>query len=402
MPIELNAEGLQIQGTAEIVSELNTAYQGIYGIEVNVTTNSVFGQEIGVQALREASVQQVLLALYSSFDPANATGVPLSDRAALTGTIQKPATFSKSASFQLNGTPGTIVNNDNQFQLIQKQEDWVIVDGPYTIGAGGSVAATAQAAETGPKTFLTSPTTAYSILTPVAGWASVQSTADIDPEDTGSNVESAAELRARRIDELLIQGNDVDAIRAAVGALVGVTSVAVFDNTSCVATFDGIPPGAFEVVVDGGVDAEIAAAIFAHKPPGAEAFGALGPFNQTTVEGQVIPIGFTRPTDVDIDVEIDADSTGAEFPLPVNAVALITSAALDAFNADAQIGRDIFPPKYITTVFVAVRTNEGHDTIVSAEVRMRVGADPFATTPIVITLRQRPDFDSANITTVVT
>ncbi len=401
MPLQLTAAGLQIQSMAEIKTELETKFRDTFGDAVNVTPNAVFGQLIGSHAEREALVQALLLALYNSFDPAFATGVSLDARAGLTATFRKPATKSKSASFQANGVAATIITNGSQFQLIQTQDIWVVVEGPYTIAGGGTIAFTAEALETGPKTFLTTGIAGWSILTPIAGWTSVQSTADLDPEDTGSDVETDPNLRQRRIDELLIQGNDIDAIRAAVGALLGVTAVAVFDNPSCVSVLDGIPPGAFEVVVDGGVDADIAKAIFSNKPPGAEAFGSSGPFPQTTTEGQIINMFHTRPTDVDIDVQISAFTAGAEHPFPVNGLTSIATDLLAAFNADAKIGRDIFPFKYISDVFKAVETDEGNDTIVSAVVQMRVFPAAFSTNPLVITLRERSDFDSARITVTV-
>ena len=99
--------------------------------------------------------------------------------------------------------------------------------------------------------------------------------------------------------------------------------------------------------------------------------------------------------------EIDVTATGAEFDFPVNGVQLITDAFLAAANAVATIGRDQFPPSFIGVCFDAVKTDNDQDTIVACEVRMRVGADPFATTPIPITLRQRADFDSANVTVTV-
>ena len=401
MTIELTAEGIQIQGIAEIIAESQARFRELFGENIGVSANSVFGQQIAANAEREALVQELIEAVYQSFDPRFATGVSLDARAALNGIFRKPATNSKSTSFLATGTPAVPITNGSQFQLIQTADIWEVVDGPFVIDGGGTIAVTAQAVETGPKAFLTTGPAGWSILTPIAGWTSIESTADLDPEDTGSDIESDIALRTRRVDELLIQGNDVDAIRAAVGALVGVTTVAVFDNTSCVVALDGIPPGAFEVVVDGGVDADIAAAIFSRKPPGAESFGSTGPFPQTTSEGQIIDIFLTRPTDIDIDVEIDATATGAEFPLPLNAAATIAAAALEAFNTDAQVSRDIFPGKYTTVVFVSIQTDAGEDTIVSAEVRMRVGIDPFATTPIVISLRERSDFDSANITVAI-
>lgn len=398
MPFAITPTGLNVQSVAEIISELNDDFRSRFGANTDLEPDSVLGNLPAAWAEREANLQQLGNDILQSFDPRFATGVTLDARAALTATFRKPATKSKSTSFLATGVATTIITNGSRFQLIQTGDEWEVVDGPFTIAGGGTIAVTAQAVLTGARTFLTSGPLLWTILTPIVGWTSIEATADLDPEDTGANVETDAALRLRRTDELLVFGNDIDAIRTSVGALVGVTSVAVFDNTSCVAAFDGIPPGAFEVVVDGGVDADIAVAIFDDKPPGAESFGSSVAFPQTTSEGQVIDIFFTRPTDIDIDVEIDYSITGAEHAFPANGEALIAAALLVAFNADADIARNIFPDKYVSDVFLSVQDVNGNDTITSAEVRMRRGVDPFSTIPIVISLRERADFDSANIT----
>lgn len=401
MPFALTATGLQTQSLLEIKTELETSYRAAFGNNVDVTEESVFGQIIGIDSEREALAQAVVLDDYTTRNPNAATGVPLDNISAITNTQRKGATQSKSSSFLATGTAATSITNGSTFQLIQTEDVWVVVDGPFLIDGGGTVVVTAQAQETGPKTFVTSPSTDWSILSPIIGWDTIEATADIDPEDTGQDVETDAALRVRRKDDLLILGNDNTAIRSEVSNLVGVTGVQVFDNKSCISSFEGIPPGAFEVVVEGGVADDIANAIFLHIPPGAESFGSEPSIDITTSEGQVVPISFTRPTDIDIDIEIDATTAGAEFSFPTNGVALIQAAILAAVEQDTVIGRDIFPEKYVSVVFVAVVTDEGGDTLSAATVSMRTGIDPFATTPIVITLRQRSDFDSANISVTV-
>ena len=402
MPLELTDSGLTIQPLTEIKAEMEASFREEYGDEnLVVDPDSVFGREIGIFSEREAKVQQVMLATFVSFDPRFASGRVLDSRAGLTATFRKPATKSKSTSFSATGVAATLIEAGEQFQLITTNDVWVVT-ADVVIGGGGSIPLEAEALETGPKTFQTTLPSGWTILTPVAGWDFIESSADLDPEDTGSDVESDPRLRVRRRESLLKDGNDLEAIRVAVQDLPGVTSVSTFENTDCTQTVDGIPPGAFEVVVDGGVDADIAQAIFDNKPPGAESFGTIIAII-TTSSGQDVNIGHTRPTDVDLDVRITVDTTGAEFAFPANGAQLIEDAFLLAANAVATIARDQFPESFIGTVFASVKNDDGQDTIVSALVEMRtpVGVGPFLTTAQPITLRERADYDSANVLVVI-
>ena len=271
--------------------------------------------------------------------------------------------------------------------------------------AGGSfesssIAVTAQVEETGPKTFLATPATEWSILTSTAGWSSIFTTADLDPEDTGSDVENDPDFRKRRKDSLLKDGNDLEAIRVSVQDVLGVTSVATFENTDCTQTVDGIPPGEFEVVVDGGLNVDIAQAIFDDKPPGAIGNGTES-VPITTSSGQTVNIKFNRPTDIDVDVEITVSTIGAEFAFPSNGAELIKTAFLAAANAVATIARDQMPESFVGVVFGAVKTDNDQDTITSAVVEMRVGANPFDVIPIPIGIRERADYDTLTTTVIV-
>lgn len=395
MSLELTTSGLTIQSLQEIRTELEASYRAAYGENTVVADDSVFGLQIGIHAEREALIQQLLALVFASNNPNSAAGVALDVLSALTNTVRKGPVASKSTGLA-TGVAATVISNGKQVRLIQTQDLWNVVDGPYTIPGGGSITIAIEGAEAGAQTFVTTPSSGWSIETPVIGWNEFETPADIDPEDTGRDIEPDADLRPRRKDELLIDGNDLTAIKAVVGALETVTVVKTFENTDCLNVVDGIDPGAFETVVDGGDDTDIANAIFSRKPPGAEAFGS------TTVlvadgEGSTIPIGFTRPTDIDVFVEIIVDTTGAEGTFPTNGAQLIEDAFLAEANARADINADVIPQAYYGTIFEAVRDpSSGLDSITSVVVNMDTSPAPVAENIIVIALRERADFDTAN------
>lgn len=400
MSLELTETGLTTQPLAEIEAELQAAYRVEFGQNTAVGADTVFGQFISIASEREALLQQMIALVFASNNPDSAFGTALDTLCSLTATFRKGATASKSQGL-VTGTPGTEIANGSQVRLIQTQELWNVVEGPFTIGAGETVVVTIEGAVTGAQTFIGTASSGWSIETPIVGWAEFATTADIDPEDVGRTVEAGADLRVRRKDELLINGNDLAAIKAVVGALETVVVVKTFENTDCLNVVDGIDPGAFETVVEGGDDTDIANAIFSRKPPGAEAFGS------TTVivadgEGGTIPIGFTRPADIDVFVKITVDRTSAEGQFPVNGAQLIEDAFLLEANARADINADVIPQSYYGVIFAAVRDPASDlDSITSCVVEMDTTAVPVGENIITIAIRERADFDTANTDVVV-
>jgi hypothetical protein len=280
---------------------------------------------------------------------------------------------------------------------IETDELWGIVGGPYTIGAGGTVGVNIRAVNTGPLEFKTADL--WTIETPLAGWNDFTAVADIDPEDIGADAETDASLRQRREDELFAGGNDLLGIKAQVTKVTGVTVVAVFENRDCTQFVDGIPPGALEVVVEGGNDTEIAEAILSRKPPGAEAFGMTTQVGLVDQEGNPINIGITRPADIDIAIQIDVDTTGAEVGLVDNFGQLAIDVMLEFANGTAEIGQDVIPQALETPIWDLLRDPEtGKFGATDVLVQVAIVPNPVATVVIPIDNRSRADFDSANIT----
>jgi len=118
------------------------------------------------------------------------------------------------------------------------------------------------------------------------------------PGIRGTDVETDTELRQRMETDLNVVGSGtVDAIRARILQNVdNVISVSVVENTETV-TVDGIPPKAFETIVQGGLEQDIADEIWQVKPAGIQAFGDVIK-DVTDSVGRVHQVGFSKATEI--------------------------------------------------------------------------------------------------------
>ena len=145
-----------------------------------------------------------------------------------------------------------------------------------------------------------------------ADWVAELTSATPGETSGGADAETDTELLGRYYNSLALAGEStVDAIRASVLSVDGVRAALVTENVE-ITEVDGIPPKAFEAVVQGGADTPVAQAIFETKPAGIEAHGAI---NAEVLDdiGNVRTISFTRPTTVDIDVTLTLTLT-ADYP----------------------------------------------------------------------------------------
>ncbi len=102
----LTINGFESKTLQEIKAELEADYRAAFGEDIDVSSTSVIGQVIGNQAKKYAQLWELLQALYSSFDPDNAEGVPLDGVAGFVATRRLPAAPS-TAIVALYGDVGT-------------------------------------------------------------------------------------------------------------------------------------------------------------------------------------------------------------------------------------------------------------------------------------------------------
>ena len=89
----VDSNGLQVSSNTELVSQLTTSFQNIYGNDINIGQNSPDGQMINIFAQGGTDIRELLVQLYNSFDPDNCSGRLLDERCALNNVFRKAGTF---------------------------------------------------------------------------------------------------------------------------------------------------------------------------------------------------------------------------------------------------------------------------------------------------------------------
>jgi len=177
------------------------------------------------------------------------------------------------------------------------------------------------------------------IVTLVPGWDSVN---NLQAASLGRQTETDAELRTRYKSGVYALGAaTLPALQANLESRVaGVRSVRVFENDTDTVDVVGRPPHSIHVVAEGGLDSEIAAAIFQYKAAGIDTFGAI----ETEVidsEGVAHFIHHDRPTPVYIWIKAAITLLPAsEEPFPADGFGQIANNLLAAGNA-LGVGKDV-------------------------------------------------------------
>jgi len=159
----------------------------------------------------------------------------------------------------------------------------------------------------------------------------------------GTNLETDAAFRQRREQLLRATGQGtLEAIIARVIEVEDVVQVFGFENTTLVTDSDGLPGKAFEIVVSGGADADIAEAIWNAKPAGILSFGTTT-VQVTDSQGVDHDISFSRPTLLNMWCDYDVTANADEFPVDGEDQ---IKAAVVALGDLLQIGEDVSYAKF--------------------------------------------------------
>lgn len=225
------------------------------------------------------------------------------------------------------------------------------------------------------------------IVTPVGGLNSVWNVLDAV---VGRLEESDNEYRARRAETLQVAGaGTLEAIRAKLLQVTGVTAVIGFENITDIPDPEGRPPHSFEMVVQGGEDQTIADQIWVTKPAGIRSFGTET-VQITDSQGQVHDIQFSRPTELPIYVEITV-TINSQFP--ANGVAAVRQAIVDAGNA-LGIGREVIVIPYLISSIASIPGIE------DAELLIGIAPNPTLSDNIPVAANQIAVFDSSRVDVV--
>ena len=232
-----------------------------------------------------------------------------------------------------------------------------------------------------------------SIGTPVDGWETLY---NLVAGDAGRDVESDVDLRARHAKSVRGTGSaTIEAIKARMLADVdGVTSIAIYDNRTALAV-DGIPPHAFESVIEGGTNSAIASQLWLTKPAAIETHGNVTVLTKDST-GANQTIKFSRPVTVYGWLTVAVNSLNTEETLPATAATGIKSACVFYANANIGVGDDVIIQRFIGAIYSAV-SGLGSITI-TADVTASSGDTPtYSSANIEVSRAEIAKFDVSRI-----
>lgn len=391
MAFGLTPTGFNPRTLADVKEVLDAEFRAAFGTGINLRAPSRLGTAIGIFSGRVSEVWELGAALHAAFDPEQATGPALENLSVLTGTLRKAASPSIARAVALTGSPGTVIAADppKVLSVLGSPDARFTLGADVTLDGGGAAVADFYGETNGPVPALAG--TLAVIETPVAGWDTASNPTDAEP---GTNDETDPELRTRRRVELRSQGAAAtEAIRAAVLHVDDVTSCTVFENDTDDVNADGMPAHSVEVVVHGGADAAIAAAIFRTVAGGVQSHGTTT-ISVVDSEGVTHAIKFTRPAIVEVYVAIEVEKDPRIVPVENEPTfSLEVRDALLAFgDAAYQGGVDVVASRlYAPATALA-------GVLDVPELFIGTAPDPATAARIPITTRQIARLDSARIT----
>ncbi|HKS94986.1 MAG TPA: baseplate J/gp47 family protein [Terriglobia bacterium] len=345
----------------EILSDLTSELQGIYGQDVDTSDSSPDMIWLNANAERIDAINQLAESVYNARSPAGSIGAGLSRLVKLNGIQRKTDAFSE-APITLSGTPGTVIQAGS---IISHEDDPTITGttdpngGSLTIGGGGTVTGTWVASSPGP--VLASANKLTVIGTVIGGWNSVTNTADASP---GSLAETDPQLRTRRSASVAIPAQSIlDGMFASISAVDNVVHARVWENPEDVplAMPGGgtLPPHSMNVIADGGTAADIAAAIWLKKTGGVTLVGAQTQ-DIVDAQGETHTMKYDRPIDADIYISIvTSEPIGSGTQTLIKNAIVAWGASTNTTDGVANSGYNIANDVIWSQIFIPINTIPG-------------------------------------------
>jgi uncharacterized phage protein gp47/JayE len=295
----VTATGISVETNVQIVSDLTTGLQDIYGDDISVDQNSPDGQLIGIFAQACTDVRELAVQIYNNFDPDQATGTVLDQRVAINNIQRQGGTFTIQPIDITVSTTVTLQGLDANFNSLtgtgytlqdNSGNQWILLN-TVTLTAGLTTL-NFRAAQIGLVQPITNSITNQ--VTVILGVTSVNNSAA--PLTVGQNQETDAQLRLRRAQSTAIGSTGyANGLLGAVLGLTGVIEAVLYNNRSNVTDGNGIPAHGIWLIVDGGSSSDIANTMYKKISDGANMKGSVT-YNIITPSNEI----FTAMWDVPV------------------------------------------------------------------------------------------------------
>jgi hypothetical protein len=358
--IQFTPSGLVIPAETDVLAGVQADINAAFGGGLNAALETPQGQLASSQAAVIGDKNNEVALIVNQVDPQYSSGRFQDAIGRFYFLTRKPATAT-AVTATLGGIAGTLVPAGTLAQ--DTSGNTYVSTGGAIIGAGGTIDVEFQNIQTGPVPCAAG--TLTSVYQAIPGWDTITNAAD---GTMGSNVESRADFEYRRKNSVAINGKGTpQSIYAEVFALPNVLDVYVKDNPSGSTVNTGstnypILPHSIYVAVVGGVDADVAAAVWRKKDSGCD-YNGNTTVTVTDNAGYSYPqpsyaVKFERPTALPV---LFAVTLVNDPSLPSNIVQLVKDAIVARFNGTdgttrERIGSLILASRYYGAV-VGVANN---------------------------------------------
>ncbi len=395
----LGSAGLTIPAYADILADLLAQYQTIYPQNAYLGIDTADYQWISAVAAKCADTMACCQLAYNARSPLSAIGAALDGIVKVNGIVRKAASASTAAvtlmwSSGWTGGPVTVTNG------VVRDANGFLWNLPSSVtipSAGISVFVTCQTLGA-----ITASASQISfIVTPTAGWGSVNNPAQAIP---GQPVELDSQFRARQALSVALPSQTMLAgTIAAIAAVSGVTRYNVIENPTNSVTAGAptwsTPVHSITAVVEGGVDASVAQAIFANRGIGCLTNGTTTVTVTDAFTGATMPIGFSRPTYVPVYVSLSVHDVTLTGALTTAVQATIQSAIVSYLNS-LQIGELVVLSELYGAALTA-RSNPDSPIFSIRALTLGTSASPTATADLAMNYNQVAQGVSGNVVLTV-
>lgn len=374
----LTDRGFRRPTYAELLDALEYKARELFGTKANLTVRSPIGIFLRIFAWALNLLFATIEDVYNSRFVDTAVGTSLYNLGKAIGlrllSAQKAVGY-----LQITGTDGTTVPVGWLAATVAGKQYVVVSEG---VISGGTVTVAAQATQTGPDGN-TAANTITAIVNPMEGITAVTNPALFDG---GRDTETDAEYRARYYESVDYAGGvNADGISGEILQNVeGVYNAVVYENDTDETDGDGIPPHAFEAVVYGGLDGDVATQIFRRKAAGIQTHGNTT-IAVVSASGMTYNISFSRPVAVPVHVKVENLQTDPS-TFPGDGVAQITEAIIAYIGGDVKGGLGIGADVVYNRLFEPVFSVSG---VIDFELTISSDGTTYGTDNITITSRQK-------------
>ena len=317
----------------ELLNAIEYKARELFGQRAVLTVRSPLGIFLRIFAWMLNILFALMEDVYNSRFVDTAVGTSLYNLGRAIGLSLLPAQKA-SGYVTFSGAVGTAIPSGFLVKTVAGYQYAVLVAG--RIGADGTVILPVQAVGTGAD-YNADAGTVKEIVNPLDG---VSSCTNASAMTGGRWRESDEEFRDRYYkSEDFAGGVNADAIAGEILQNVeGVYSAICYENDTDEVDALGLPPHSFEVVAYGGLDEEVAKAIFRRKAGGIQTYGGKT-IPVVALNGQSYDIHFSRPATVPIYIKVYDLETDTNFPW--DGESRIKAALISFIGGDVQGGLPI-------------------------------------------------------------